>query len=170
MKCPKCKGEYNDNVKLCADCNVPLVPDNADLLKEEIIPEEKPLSLIENISEHLKFRGFKISSNENFITASHENSPDLHLTEMENGILFEFVFFTKDEINSGNIDYLKFINHCNNDVPILRALHNEADNSFILDVWFHGAYEKTPFEDFLRLIYLDLNIIRENDNFKAFIK
>ena len=71
---------------------------------------------------------------------------------------------------SNDQELFTFINECNNSVPIFRAIHNEQENSFVLDTWYFGSYDKIRFDHFMQLFLSELNNLQRQESFITFIQ
>ena len=121
MKCLKCGDEYRDDIQMCAECQIPLVPDNYQgkensvekdlpLAKEEEQKEEEQSSILEKICDHLEVLQFEIQRDGEIISATHKKFNRFLLTEYEGGVLFEIWLKPQEFAEENHASYFKFIN------------------------------------------------------------
>ena len=180
MKCLKCGAEYEDSVKTCADCHVPLVPDNYDEKKQgrepareeaAVGPYAKHASVLVPFVEQLEAMGFVIGEEGASLSATHPQFDTFLLTEYENGIIFELAFKLTEEAKKDRLKYLEFVNQCNNDVPVMRASARNDEEVFVLDTWIPGNYDKDRFDAFMRLVIAEVTgVLFQNPDFKKFLE
>ena len=180
MKCLKCKAEYEDGFTTCADCHVPLV---ADDYKEDAKPEKS------NVSEesahavnatlphalpfinHLETLGFTTSEEDKILIAKHPQFEALYLAEYEGGIIFEVWYSPTAYARENRQAYLEFINHFNNDVPVLRAADREAEKAFVLDTWIPALYDPERFDNFIRMFIAEITgVLYRYEDYSKFLE
>lgn len=179
MKCLKCGAEYNDGFNTCADCHVPLVPDDYEPDKPDgnnpsakpATPDEKDGSVSAPFISCLESMGFVIEKEGDSLSASHPNFDTILLSEYEKGIMFEIWYHPTDHAKSNREEYLEFVNQCNNDVPIMRATARNEENVFVLDTWIPGVYDKEKSDIFIKLILAEITgVLFKNPGFSTFLE
>ena len=180
MKCLKCNAEYEDGFTTCADCHVPLVPDD---YKEESQPQknnatEETSHVVEAsvphalpFINHLETLGFITSEEDGVMKAKHPQFEALYLAEYEGGIIFEVWFSPTAYARENRLAYLEFINRFNNDVPVLRAADRQVEKAFVLDTWIPCLYERERFDNFIRMFIAEITgVLYRYEEFSKFLE
>ena len=180
MKCLKCKAEYEDGFTTCADCHVPLVPDD---YKEETKHESSaahegaghavkatvPHAL--PFIEHPETLGFTTSEEDGILMAKHPQFEALYLAEYEGGIIFEIWYSPTAYARENRQAYLEFINRFNNDVPVMRAADREAEKAFVLDTWIPALYDRERFDAFIRMFIAEITgVLYRYEEYSRFLE
>lgn len=160
MRCPKCKDEYENEYKVCADCNVELIEDHEEI--GEFI-ENTDNELLQKLpfADILQNSNFKIQTENDYFIASHENLPEICIIPFEEGFIFEIW----QPAGNSEVDY-SLINQLNNDTMSLRTIFNQQENMFVMDSCFFGAYTQQDFASFFNLFLNEIRKTLSNDLFK----
>lgn len=117
---------------------------------------------------HLEFHGYRIEEEEDLIFCHHQRKHNLILRSVpDRGVLVSTIYHTAENVR--RIELLEYINRINGDILFSKAYVDDED-SFIVETFFEGEYDRTNFSLLLENIDFDISIISNDEMTERFIQ
>lgn len=116
-----------------------------------------PLALFRN---HLEFHGYRVQEDQELIFCRHQRKHNLVIRNVpERGVLISTMYNINEAIK--RIELLEFLNRINSELFFSKAYADE-ENTFVVETFFEGNYDRNNFTLILDNLETDLSFIMED--------